>query len=61
MTLKVKGQGHEENQGQILKITYKSISLALYLYKVIQKWVLENPESNGDLTLKVKGQGHPEN
>ena len=61
MALKVEGQGHRENQGQMLKIIYKSISKALYLYKVIHKWVLEDPESNGDMTLKVKGQGHPEN
>ena len=61
MTLKVKGQGHRENQGHMLKITYKSISLALNLYKVIHKWVLKNPEFNVVMTLKVKGQGHGEN
>ena len=58
MTLKDKGQGHRESQGQMLKIPYKAISLALYLYMVIHKCVLKNPESNVDMTLKVKGQGH---
>ena len=61
MTLKVKGQGHGENQGQMLKTTYKSISLALYLYTIIYKWILDDLKLNGDMTLKVKGQGHEEN
>ena len=33
MTLKVKDHG--ENQGQMLKITYKSIYWTLYLHKII--------------------------
>ena len=60
MTLKVKGQRHAENQGQKLKIAFKSISWALYLHRVIYKWILKDLESNGYMTLKAKGQGHAE-
>ena len=58
MTLKVKGQGHGENQGEMLKITYKSISSSLYLHTIIHTQILEDPKLNHDMTLKVKGQGH---